>query len=231
MSTKLSNTATIFQLAFGLNAVCAILINRYLAQRSKVISAYVDRIKVLKPEFSIDGKEESLKRVMAKAMPGYRLLKKFFVFCISLAALSLVTSFLFLLAAAIRPDNEVSDSIFALLAFILVITNPAIYYIFFVLLDMLLEGVNKRMEINLASVESLELFLGDEELLAEVETLLLNTRMESLAQKFFRWKAKFLNALNKLLHPIETFETWRKMKLREKLVQKALRELDRHNAD
>jgi hypothetical protein len=130
MNPQLSNTSTIFQLAFALNAVCAVLVKHYINQTNDVSISLTEKLKQYKPDFLIEGRERRLWRYLFLSMPSYRFVRYLFIYSVIAAVFSVTIFFYYLLQASLYPNELMSIHLFIFLSVLTIIINP-IYFSFF----------------------------------------------------------------------------------------------------
>ena len=108
VSTELSNTSSIFQLALGVNAVFAVLLNHYFRIRSELVSTFAAQLREHNPDFSAVGREKHVAKYLFRATIGYKVVHFFFIGCLILTLISALVSFYFLLKAALFPKELAS---------------------------------------------------------------------------------------------------------------------------
>jgi hypothetical protein len=130
MTTELQYTSSIFQLAFGVNAVFALLLNHYFSLRAKLTDEFIRKLKTHNPALSLDGKQKHITKYLFRAIGGYRIFHAYFIFCIVVAIVSSGVSLCYLLQAALAPTAKISSTILAVLTIGFLIISPILYFVF-----------------------------------------------------------------------------------------------------
>jgi hypothetical protein len=182
VNTQLSNTSTIFQLSFGVNAVCAVLINGYLNQTRELVIAFTDKIKQHKPDFSIEGKTNRFREFLFRSMPGYRLVRRLFICSISLAVCSIIISFYYLVKAALYPNCLIKSHYFLFIAIVTIIINPTVYFVFFMISGTFLTGIKQVIKVGPEFVALFEMYLAWPETKESIDALIAEAK---LARRLF----------------------------------------------
>lgn len=219
MDVQLSNTTAIFQLSFGLNAVCAGLINRYLSQTRDLVIDFTNKIKAHKPDFSIEGKDWRLRKFLFGAMIGYRLVRRLFIFCISLALCSVLISFYFLIKAAFCPNASLQGSYFLAISVTTIVINPIIYFIFFTLSDIFLRAVKQKIDVEAALVPLIEEYLSWPETLKNLDAMMQEATKRRREFRYKIAKRKVFRILGIVLHPVRSIKSWRATNLADKILR------------
>ncbi|EKF9426876.1 hypothetical protein O1C19_003548 [Vibrio cholerae] len=151
---ELSNTLTIAQLAFGVNAVIGFMLTRYFKEISTLTekgSRFIGENDI--HEVSFDVEEDDLIKVLEKVLPEFKLISRVYIVVAFYSLLCVIASFSVLIIASLHPVVEVSGFIFVVISFVLVLLNPCIYYVvdrrFFIEYErvrMLMDDINKYAE-------------------------------------------------------------------------------------
>lgn len=147
MNTELQFTSSIFQLAFGLNAVFVVLLNRYLTLRTDLTDEFIRKLNAHNPALDLAGKRKHVTKYLFRTMVGYRAFNTFLFFCIVLALFSSGVSLYFLLKAALDPTEEISSTLVTWLTLGFVVVNPVLYFAFLRASDWFLSAVKTRLVI------------------------------------------------------------------------------------
>ncbi|EJG0186811.1 hypothetical protein DC894_RS23815 [Vibrio parahaemolyticus] len=126
---ELSNTLTIAQLAFGVNAVIGFMLTRYFNEISSFTEAgsrFIGEHKV--HEASVDVEEEDLIKALERVLPELKIVSKVYLIVMFYSFLCVIASFSVLIIASLYPALDVSSFVFVLISFILVLLNPCLYY-------------------------------------------------------------------------------------------------------
>jgi len=203
MNVKISDTSSIFQLALGVNAVFAILLNHYLSQRNNLLKLFAEKIQEHKPDFHIAGKEDFLIKYMSNSMAGYRFFNKYFIVCAIISASSIMFSFYWLLQAAIYPTWVISARAFVFVSTVLIIVNPVVYFSFFKLTETLLLALRTKFTIKSQYIPFIEDSIDTYELIERANNIIINSKRYGFNKKIEAIKSRVHNTLKILLHPID----------------------------
>ncbi|ACX95805.1 hypothetical protein [Halothiobacillus neapolitanus] len=226
MSTQLQYTSSIFQLALGVNAVFGILLNHYFSVRAQLVVDFTQKLKDHNPDISFDVKQKHLTKYLFRTMRGYRLFNTYFILCVALAVLSGGASFYYLLQSALAPAEPISSELLTVLAIILLVVTPAVYFSFFRASDWFLLLIRERLAFHAGeelliklSIETSEFLKSMDEKLAEAEIL--------------RWrlqKQRIISAIKSctepILHPIRSIQRHRAKRVVDRLRRQFNNETD-----
>ncbi|HCE3037112.1 hypothetical protein [Vibrio parahaemolyticus] len=151
---ELTNTLTIAQLAFGVNAVIGFMLTRYFNEISSFTekgSRFIGEHKV--HEASFDVEEDDLIKALERVLPEFKIISRIYLIVMFYSFLCVIVSFSALILASLYPALDVSSFVFVLISFILVLLNPCLYYVVdrrFVIeyehARMLMEDINQYAE-------------------------------------------------------------------------------------
>jgi hypothetical protein len=148
MTTQIQFTSSIFQLAFGVNAVFVILLNHYLGLKASLTEDFIRKLQELDPSLLLDGKRKHLTKYLIRAMVWYRIFNAYFLFCIALAVISCAVSVYYLLQAALVPDEKISSVLLTTLTYIFLVANPILYFVFLRSSEWFLSVVQSRLKLK-----------------------------------------------------------------------------------
>jgi len=131
MIIQLSNTSTIFQLSFGINAIFALVVNHCLKQKKDLMIIFVNKIESHEGSSSVEGKKKYFAKYLFRLLVSHRFIYNFFCFRMILASASVFASYCFHLRAAEYPSEEIPRFNLFYLSAIMLLGNPIIYYSFF----------------------------------------------------------------------------------------------------
>lgn len=127
---ELSNTLTIAQLAFGVNAVIGFMFTRYFNEISRFTEAgsrFIGENKVDEAYFDVEG--DDLIKALERVLPEFKIISRVYLIVMFYSFLCVIVSFSGLIISSLFPALDVSRFVFVFIAFILVILNPCIYYV------------------------------------------------------------------------------------------------------
>jgi hypothetical protein len=202
MNTPLSNTTSIFQLALGVNAVFAIVLNHYLRHKKEIVATVADKLKQHNAEFSVKGKERHLIKYLYRATVGYRVFHVYFLSCLLLSILSVSISFYYLLKAALHPTDEISALWLTFLSIVTLLLNPVVYFLFFRLSEWFLFAVREHLEIEADSAQLIEICVSVSEMIETSKLLIARSQLSSEVLKIKEAKITIKRIGIPLIHPI-----------------------------
>ncbi|QSX35340.1 hypothetical protein JYB87_09195 [Shewanella avicenniae] len=127
---ELSNTLTIAQLAFGVNAVIGFMLTRYFNEINSFTEAgsrFIGEHKV--HEASFDVEEDDLIKAVERVLPDFKMISRVYLIIMFYSLLCVIVSFSVLIIASLYPALDVSSVVFVLISFVLVVLNPFIYHV------------------------------------------------------------------------------------------------------
>lgn len=140
MDVKIENTSTIFQLAFGVNAVATLLVNEYRKNADRLIDASISK---LLNSAKVDLSDWKIKQIISEAIiklyPAYNWLRITILCCIIISILSMIYCLNKLIDAAAGIDNAnqslVPRDSLSNAATILIFVFPFMYFIAVTVID------------------------------------------------------------------------------------------------
>ena len=154
-STELANTSSIFQLALGVNAVFAVLLNHYLRYKNELVRTFAARLNEYSPSFNAKGREKHIAKYLFRATIGYKVIHFYFIVCVVFALGSAAVSFYFLLRAALVPKDYIPNKLLILLS-IVTLVNPVLYFCFFKASELFLNLIRERLQLKAEMVQRVE---------------------------------------------------------------------------
>ena len=211
----IKDTSSIFQLAFGLNAVILVIYQNSYQKRKELLDYVASEIKKHDKNAVIEND------YILNSFPSYKKIKYLFFFFISLSFFSILCSFYFLVEAVLEPESEMCENLFIFLSVFLVLVNPVLYYIYKVILDSLISLVKDKTTItkDTAIYMSIAMNMISE----DRESNKASSKVEYELQKnFFSNRIRrFKDKLNKnpFLHPIKWYKDREKKKFRDEILK------------
>lgn len=202
MSTQLQYTSSIFQLALGVNAVFAILLNQYLAVRAKLVDEFIQKLKNHNPSLSLDGKQKHLIKYLFRAMRGYRVINAYFILCVVLAVFSGGISLYYLLRSALAPTEEIASWLLTALTLGFLAANPVLYFGFLRVCDWLLLQVKNNLTIQADHVSLIEQSIELSELCDSANEIIAKAHIHAWEFKKRRLIEAFKYRTEPIIHPI-----------------------------
>lgn len=203
----IKDTSSIFQLAFGLNAVILVIYQNSYQKRKELLDYVASEIKKHDKNAVIEND------YILNSFPSYKIIKYLFFFFIFLSISSILCSFYFLVEAVLEPESKMCENLFIFLSVFLILVNPILYYIYKVILDSLISLVEDRTTIT----KDLAIYMSKMMNIIKIdrETMKAFSKISHEANKIiFRSKIRrFKNKLNTnpFLHPLKWYRN-RKMK-------------------
>jgi hypothetical protein len=202
MDVNLSNTSSIFQLAIGVNAVFAVLLNQYLNHKKRIVHLFINKIKDHKPNFSPTGKEKHIADYTFHSMPGFRLFKRFFILCSVMSSSSVLISFYCLLLGAFNTNYIITSGWLIFLSMLTIIINPIIYFIFFKLSEAILFALEVKFTLPAEYIPLIEQYLDNIDFIENSRIKLDDFKERRLNRQRERNRNKRLKTYNIMRHPI-----------------------------
>ncbi len=156
-STELANTSSIFQLALGVNAVFAVLLNHYLRYKNELVRTFAARLNEYSPSFNAKGREKHIAKYLFRATIGYKVIHFYFIVCVVFALGSAAVSFYFLLRAALVPKDYIPNKLLILLSIVTLVINPVLYFCFFKASELFLNLIRERLQLKAEMVQLVEI--------------------------------------------------------------------------
>jgi len=217
MCTQLQYTSSIFQLALGVNAVFAILLNQYLAVRAKLVDEFVLKLKNHNPSLSLDGKQKHLIKYLFRAMRGFRVINAYFILCVVLAVFSGGVSLYYLLQSALAPNEEIASWLLTTLTLGFLVANPVLYFGFLRASDWLLLQVKNNLTIQAdcvslvgESIEISKLCDSADEMIAKAQIIAWGFKKRMLIEAI-KYRTE------PIIHPIRFFRLYRAQRVAERI--------------
>lgn len=198
----IKDTSSIFQLAFGLNAVILVIYQNSYQKRKELLDYVASEIKKHDKNAIIENE------YILNNFPSYKKIKYLFFFFISLSFFSILCSFYFLVKAVLEPESEMCENLFIFLSVFLILINPVLYYIYKIILDSLISLVKDKTTITkdtaLYMSKSMNVISKNKE-----SNKVFSKGLYELDKKIYSNKIRRLkNKLNKnpFLHPIKWYK-------------------------
>lgn len=206
MGAELINTSSIFQLSLTINAIFAVILNRYTKQRKALFTVFYNKIINTNSTFCIDGNEKILYKFLYSHVDGFKIFIRFFYFCIFLSGVSVLISFYYLVASALVPTEEISTIKLIVYSVLFIIVNPSCFYLFFLLSDNLPDIIDKKLQVStsdaLKTIDSIELMKIHESL----QNALFDIQMNAFKSRYNKFIRAIKDGVNITLHPIIYFK-------------------------
>jgi hypothetical protein len=135
VTATLQNTVSIFQLAFGVNAVVPALHVAFRRTQDSLATRLVRDLRKLVPTFELDEKNlERLGLVVSTTLPGLKLANRLKIIPFFMLGTAMVISFFGLVLSAVQPAFELSDGWVWVLSIYILIVCPGSYLLYHALL-------------------------------------------------------------------------------------------------
>lgn len=142
MPFKLSDTASIAQLAFGLNAVMPVLTGHFRSAHTCVAETVEKEVKKHHPDFTVNASDKKAFAEMANSsVYGVKMADKIRPWIFFAACASSLSSFSILVAAATHPDIEFPNIFIFIYATVTVILLPMLYFAWGLFLKFLINKI------------------------------------------------------------------------------------------
>jgi hypothetical protein len=162
------NSAPMFQLAFGLNAVFGYWVWKFLETKQELLATF--KIKTNAVDTHICDDRDEIETAVMSNLSEFVGIRSFGVkFVVTNSVVSILTCFIMLICSGVNPQKELSSFLFIILSIWLVLANPAIYFIFNL-------RYNKVLSDALSKIENMEL--------DEIKDILFKAQGNA-TQKFF----------------------------------------------
>ena len=199
---EIKDTSSVFQLAFGLNAVILVIYQNSYQKRKELLDYVTLEIKKHYKNVNIENE------YILNSFPSYKKIKYLFFFFISLSFLSILCSFYYLVKAVLEPESEMCENLFIFLSTFLILVNPVLYYIYKVILDSLISLIKDKNTITKDTAIYMSESMNSLSKYKESKKAFSKVAYE-LNKIFFRRRLeRFKNKLNNnpFLHPIKWYE-------------------------
>lgn len=198
----IKDTSSIFQLAFGLNAVILAIYQNSYQKRKELLDYVASEIKKHDKNANIEND------YILNSFPSYKIIKYLFFFFIFLSISSILCSFYFLVEAVLEPESKMCENLFIFLSVFLILVNPILYYIYKVLLDSLISLVKDKTTITkdlaIQMSKMMNLISKNRESNKAFSKVAYELRKNIFSNRIRRFKDK-LNK-NPFLHPIKWYK-------------------------
>lgn len=142
MPFKLSDTASIAQLAFGLNAVMPVLTGHFRSAHACVAETVEKEVKKHHPDFTVNASDKKAFAEMANSsVYGVKMADKIRPWIFFAACASSLSSFSILVAAATHPDIEFPNIFIFIYATVTIILLPMLYFSWGLFLKFLIKKI------------------------------------------------------------------------------------------
>ena len=151
---RLGDTASIFQLAFGLNAVLPSFVLFYRQTRASIGKSFLKQAAKLKVDLSIDDRDmDQFLEFPESSNAALRISNRLKWIPVGLCGLALLISFWGILHSAITPDNKVGDGFLWAFAVFSLILCPLAGIACHIWLSCFEDKVRQRNDLNVAQLE------------------------------------------------------------------------------
>ncbi len=212
----IKDTSSVFQLAFGLNAVIMVIFKNSYQKRKEFLDYMASEIQKHVGNSNIEN------QYLLNCYPPYKKIKYAFYFFIVLSISSILCSFCYLVEAALVPDLKISENIFIALSVILILVNPILYYFYEFTLNSSISIIKEKSVITKDDAIFMSKFMN---ILSESKESdeILSKKLRETEKLIFRSKIsriKYKLKTNPFLHPLK----WYKNREMEKYVNIILEE-------
>lgn len=218
---NLQDTTTIFQLAFGINAVMLAIINKQDEHKNRLINLLVSKMLKYEPSFTATTKE--VKNALLETFKYHKYFKITFYIVLIISFSSVICSFCFLISAAVNPTTKIDSLAFIVLSTFLILINPIIYYFYHNFLNKVIQVFEDKTSISETDTSSILLYIKIKKEQAEFDKLILQSYEAHWKYKINKLKNFFV--FHPIFHPIR----WLKSKLLEKEINKIIKESESDN--
>lgn len=198
----IKDTSSVFQLAFGLNAVIMIIFKNSYQKRKEFLDHIGSEIKKHVRTSNIEN------QFLLSSYPTYKKIKYIFFFFIVLSIFSILCSFYYLVAAVLEPTLKMSEDLFLTLSVFLILINPILYYFYEVMLDLLISLIKDKSKITkdtaIQMSKVMNMISKNREFNNEISEKLQKTNKLIFESKIksFQYKLK----TNPFLHPLKWYK-------------------------
>lgn len=213
---EIKDTSSVFQLAFGLNAVMMVIYNNSYQKRKELLDYVSSEIHKHVKNTNIENE------YILNSFPTYKKIKYLFFFFILLSFFSILCSFYYLVIAVVEPKLEMCENLFISLSVFLILVNPILYYFYRVLLNSLISLIKDKSTITKQKAIYMSIAMNaikkNRESNKAISKLLYEANKIIFRSKIRRFRDS-LNT-NPILHPVK----WYKDREMKKFINEILNE-------
>lgn len=202
MTMELQYTISIFQLAFGVNAVFVWLLDHHTVIKNKIVEDFLIKVNAYEPNFLTKENSKFLTTYISKTVRGYKIVKAFFIILFIVALSSCGISIFCLLYAALHPQKKISPGLPVVLSIIFIIVNPILYFVYIKASNKIASVIKDKMELTEGLVELIKLSFSAYEMVDKTDDVLMELELRRYKNKFRKVKSNIYRCVYVFLRPI-----------------------------